>query len=89
MRKTSPLSVRLPGPLNDQLADIATTLNRPKSWVIERALRDYLAVQQLQLAAIDEGIAAADAGRVIGHEDVAKWVRSWGSSDELPPPNCD
>jgi predicted transcriptional regulator len=89
MSKNPPLSVRLPGPLNDQLADIATALNRPKSWVIEQALRDYLATQHWQLAAIDEGIAAADAGRVVAHEDVAKWVRSWGSTDELPPPKCD
>jgi predicted transcriptional regulator len=36
------------------------------------------------LAAIDEGIAAADAGDLVDHEDVVAWVRSWGRPDELP-----
>jgi predicted transcriptional regulator len=39
-----------------------------------------------QLAAIDEGIKAADEGRVVDHEDVVAWVRSWGSPDEIPMP---
>ena len=47
-----------------------------------------MAVQEWQLAAIDEGIKAADAGRVAAHEEVAAWVKSWGSPDELPMPKC-
>ncbi len=38
--------------------------------------------------AILEGIADADAGRLIPHEDVKAWLESWGSDDELPPPQC-
>jgi predicted transcriptional regulator len=45
-------------------------------------------MQQWQLAAIDEGIRAADAGQVAVHEDVVDWVRSWDGTDELPPPKC-
>ena len=37
-------------------------------------------------AAIDEGIRDADAGRLIPHEDIVAWVRSWGTPDELPMP---
>jgi predicted transcriptional regulator len=51
-------------------------------------VRDFVAVQQWQLAAIDEGIAAADAGRMVAHDDVVAWVRSWGAEDELPMPRC-
>ena len=89
MSKTAPVSVRLPDTLNDQVAELVVALDRPKSWVIEQAVRDYIAVQQWQLAAIDEGIRAADAGEVVAHEDVVNWVRSWGRSDELPPPKCE
>ena len=88
MRKTAPLSVRLPETLNEQVTEVAAALDRPRSWVIEQAVRDYIAMQQWQLAAIDEGIRAADAGKVAAHEDVVKWVRSWHSADELPPPKC-
>ena len=30
-------------------------------------------------AAVREGIADAEAGRVIPHEEVAKWLATWGT----------
>ncbi|MGL4962673.1 MAG: hypothetical protein ACRC67_15685 [Inquilinus sp.] len=39
-------------------------------------------------AAIREGIAAADAGRLIPHEEMRRWLLSWGTENELPPPEC-
>jgi predicted transcriptional regulator len=88
MTKTAPVSVRLEPALNDEVTAIAAALERSRSWVIEQAVRDFVAVQQWQLAAIDAGIAAADAGRVVAHDDVVAWVRSWGRPDELPTPEC-
>jgi predicted transcriptional regulator len=32
-----------------------------------------------------DGERAADAGRVIPHEAVARWLLSWGTQNELPP----
>ena len=88
MTKTLPVSIRLEADLNDKIAHIAAALDRPKSWVIEQAVRDFVAVQEWQLSAIDEGIKEADDGKLIPHEDVVAWVRSWGSPDELPMPKC-
>jgi predicted transcriptional regulator len=88
MSKTPPVSVRLPPELNQQVADIAQALDRPKSWAIEQAMKDFVAVQAWHLAAIDEGIRAADAGQVVPHDEVAAWVRSWGKPDELPMAVC-
>jgi predicted transcriptional regulator len=88
MNKSMPVSVWLKPDLNDQVAAIASALDRPKSWVIEHAVIDYLAVQTWHLAAIDEGIRAADEGRVVAHEDVVAWVQSWDSPNELPTPEC-
>jgi predicted transcriptional regulator len=86
MNKTLPVSLRLEPALNEQVLALAAALDRPKSWVIEQAIKDYVALHAWQLVAIEEGIAAADAGRVVAHEDVAAWVRSWGTTDELPAP---
>jgi predicted transcriptional regulator len=36
--------------------------------------------------AIEQGLADADAGRVVPHEEVERWLRSWGTENELPPP---
>lgn len=88
MSKSLPVSVRLEPELNEQITAIAAALDRPKSWVIEHALRDFVAVQAWQLVAIEEGIKAADEGRVVEHENVVAWVRSWGSPDEHPMPKC-
>jgi len=33
-----------------------------------------------------EGEANVAAGRVISHEAVVRWLRSWGTENELPPP---
>jgi predicted transcriptional regulator len=89
MRKTLPVSVRLAPELNKKVTDIAHALDRPKSWVIEQAIKDFVAVQAWHLAAIEEGVRDADAGRVVSHDDVAAWVRSWGQPDELPIPECE
>jgi hypothetical protein len=40
------------------------------------------------LAAVDEGMADVRAGRTIPLEAVKKWLLSWGSENELPPPEC-
>jgi len=40
------------------------------------------------LAAVDGGLADAEAGRTIPYEDVRRWLLSWGTENELPPPEC-
>ena len=36
--------------------------------------------------AIDEAEADVAAERLVPHEEVVKWLRSWGTPDELPCP---
>ena len=33
-------------------------------------------------------MADIDAGRFITHEAVVRWLKSWGTENELPPPKC-
>ena len=40
------------------------------------------------LAAVDEGIADVKAGRTVPYDKVRRWLLSWGSDKELPPPKC-
>lgn len=39
-------------------------------------------------AAVREGLADAENGRTIPYEDVRRWLLSWGTENELPPPEC-
>ncbi len=36
--------------------------------------------------ALAEAEAGVAAGRAVPHEEVAKWLKSWGTPDELPSP---
>jgi predicted transcriptional regulator len=40
------------------------------------------------LDAVDEGLADAKAGRSVPYAQVRRWLLSWGSDKELPPPEC-
>jgi len=39
-------------------------------------------------AALQEAEADVKAGRVISHQAVVRWLQSWGTPNELPPPEC-
>jgi predicted transcriptional regulator len=59
-----------------------------KSKLGEEAILAQLDEQEHQLEQIREGLADAAAGRVVPHDEVARWLASWGTQNELPPPNA-
>ncbi len=38
--------------------------------------------------AVAQGVAAADVGHTVPYEAVRRWLLSWGTDAELPPPSC-
>jgi predicted transcriptional regulator len=40
------------------------------------------------LAAVDEGLADAEAKRTVSFDKVRRWLLSWGTEQEQPPPKC-
>lgn len=48
--------------------------------------------EEIDEAEDERRIAEADAdiaaGRVISHQAMLRWIKSWGTPDELPPPQC-
>jgi predicted transcriptional regulator len=89
MPRAKSLSIRLDPELDDRLGVVANSLDRPRAWVVQQAIREFVELQSWHLAAIDEGLRQADAGRLVPHEKVVDWVKSWGRSDELPMPECE
>ena len=49
---------------------------------------DVTAERAAKRRAIAEARADIAAGRVISHEDMCRWLESWGTANELPPPSC-
>ena len=85
---TKPFTIDLEPELDDQVAEIAQAMDQSKAWVVEQAVREFIAVRDWQAAAIDEGVRAADAGQLAEHDAVVDWVASWGGPDEKPMPKC-
>jgi predicted transcriptional regulator len=88
MADTATLTVRLPTEIEARLDRLAKTTSISKSRLAADAMVAYLDEQEHQLERIREGLADAEAGRVVSHGEVARWLDSWGSEDELPPPKC-
>jgi predicted transcriptional regulator len=88
MSKARSLNVNIDPELDDRLSSVAETLDRPRSWVVVQAIKEFVDLQDWHLAAIDEGISEADAGKLIPNDEVVAWIESWGTPDELPMPEC-
>ena len=73
---TKPISLRLDDQLAGQLATIAALTDRPKTWHIEQALRDYLARETAFLEAVDVGIRAEEAGDMVDHAVILEDMRA-------------
>jgi predicted transcriptional regulator len=44
--------------------------------------------EELEARLDSEAEAAYAAGRVVPHEQVIQWLKSWGTPDELPRPTA-
>ena len=89
MGQTSTFTVRVPADLRNRLDELAKAVDRSRSWLTADALRTYVAEQQWQLSEIEEGLRDADAGRVVPHEKVERWLKSWGKKRKVPAPSCE
>ena len=88
MASTATFTVRVPADLKKRIDQLAKASDRSRSWLAADALRHYVEDQQWQLAEIDAGLQDADAGRVVPHEEVDRWLKSWGSKRKQRPPAC-
>jgi RHH-type transcriptional regulator, rel operon repressor / antitoxin RelB len=88
MAETATLTVRLPTEIEARLDRLARTTSVSKSKLAADAITAYLDEQEQQLEQIRGGLADAEAGRVAPDEEIARWLDSWGTEDEQPPPKC-
>ena len=88
MGNTTTMTVRVSDDLKNRLDRLADATARSRSWLAARALDVYVEDQEWQIATIRKGKKDANAGRVVPHDQAARWLRSWGKQRELPPPSC-
>lgn len=88
MADSTTLTIRLTPEAKRRLESVALRVRRSKSFLAAEAIEEFLAVQEWQIAAIQEGIAAADRGDLIPHEEVRAWAAALGSKRKLPRPRA-
>jgi predicted transcriptional regulator len=82
-------TVRLRQDVEMNLGALADKLQRSKGWLINQALEEFFARQELEFLRWQETLAAMESvteGRVVSGETVHAWLATWGSKEELPPP---
>ena len=87
MANTTTMHVRLRRKTREELDAIAASTGRSRSYLAAEAIESYVALNRWQVEGIEQALAEADAGGPsVSHEDVARWLDSWGDDEELPPP---
>jgi len=68
--KSVTIAARVEADLDSALERLASATGRSKSWLINEALRSYIANEQQFLAAVDEGKQALLNGKILDHAAV-------------------
>jgi predicted transcriptional regulator len=79
MKKGALISLRIEEDLAERMTNLAKATGRTKSFIGSHAIQYYLALQEWQVAAIQEGIDAADSGDLVDHDEAVKLLRNWGA----------
>jgi predicted transcriptional regulator len=71
------ISFRLDSDKVSALDELASSIDRDRTYLLNEAVDTYLEVQQWQLEQIKAGIAEAEAGKVIGQARVRAMAAKW------------
>lgn len=80
MAETKVLTLRLEPKLTKQLDKLAEATQRSRSFLIAEAVRDYIALNEWQVAEIKRAVVEADRGDFASEEEVKKTFRRKGRS---------
>lgn len=84
------ITVRLEPETVKRLDQMGEAMERDRSWLMSRAIERYVEEEAWQVKEIREAVQKVreGRGRFVPHEDVARWLDSWGTDNELTPPQC-
>jgi predicted transcriptional regulator len=80
------LSIRLNPATKKRLELLARKAGCSRSSLAEEAISSYIDAEQWQRDEIRAGLRELDRGDTVSHEEVSKWLRSWGKRRERPAP---
>ena len=85
---TRTLTAQVPVALAEELDALAEQIERPKQWIIKKALIAYLAREKEKRRLIQEGLEDVDARRLVSMSEAEAWADSLGTQSERPVPRA-
>jgi predicted transcriptional regulator len=82
-------SIRLNADVEAPLETLAQRLDRSKNYLINQAIREFVARQAMDDARWEDtlkALASIKEGKTIDETEVVSWIKSWGTDDEAPAP---
>lgn len=83
---TETLSIRIDAETKKRLSVLSKRSKRSKSFLAAEAIAAYVESEEWQLGELHAGIAELESGQEVSHEKVAKWLNSWGRTNETKAP---
>ena len=78
MSGTILISARVPEEVAQRLEALANETHRSKSYLAAQAIEEFVDLQEWQVAAIKEGMVAAEKGKVKSHAQALAILNAWG-----------
>lgn len=82
-------SIRIADDVEKPLEVLSKKLDRSKNYLINQAIKEFLARQSLEDSRWQDTLEALEsikAGKSIDEEDVNAWLNSWGTNSRKSPP---
>ena len=86
---TTPVSLRLDPEVKARLEEEARIAKLSASSLANTAIETFLAARAAKRSQIEAALADAEKGEFISGEPLDRWIDSWETEAELPPPESD
>ncbi|VAW14307.1 hypothetical protein MNBD_BACTEROID05-722 [hydrothermal vent metagenome] len=88
MSKT--VSIRLEDEVILDLDKLSKITERSKAWLMGKAVEQYIENESWQIKSIEKTLHKVKSGQAkfANHDAVSQWLNSWGTDNELQPPQC-
>lgn len=74
---TSTMTIRLDDELREQLDQLATAMQRSKSFLAAEAIREFIELNAWQVQEIQQAVKEADAGEFASESEVKRTFAKW------------
>jgi predicted transcriptional regulator len=83
-------SIRLTKDIEEPLENLAQRLDRSKNYLINQAIKEFVARQAMDDARWEDtlkALASIKEGKIIDESEVVSWLKSWGTEGETSAPS--